>query len=161
MSRRILIYLMLILSSNGTPYADQMGIPENTPRPLKIGVAVFINNITKVNDQAGTFEGSLDLQLRWKNVDLAFNAKKMGTNRLEFEHDSAVQKLASIWTPALTLANATIQSMEQGLFIYADGTVVYIRRTYPFASSRKDITQTRLPSFKSSVISTIQGCIKA
>jgi hypothetical protein len=52
----------------------------------------------------------------------------MGTNRLEFEHDSAVQKLASIWTPALKLANAAIQSMEQGFFIYADGTVVLIQR---------------------------------
>ena len=128
MRRRIRVFLMLILSLNGTLYADEMRMPENTPRPLKIGVAVFVNNITKVNDQAGTFEGNLDLQLRWKNVDLAFNAKEMGTNRLEFENDSAVQKIASIWTPALTLANATIQSMEQGLFIYADGTVVHIQR---------------------------------
>ncbi len=128
MIRCLLIALMLILSLNSTLHANEMRMPENTPRPLKIGVAVFVNNITKVNDQAGTFEGSLDLQLRWKNVDLAFNAKDMGTNRLEFQHDSAVQKLASIWTPALTLANATIQSIEQGLFIYADGTVVYIQR---------------------------------
>jgi len=128
MLRCVLIALMIILLFSGTLYADEMRMPENTPRPLKIGVAVFVNNITKVNDQAGTFEGGLDLQLRWKNVDLAFNAQEMGTNRLEFEHDSAVQKLASIWTPALTLANVAIQSKEQGLFIYADGTVVHIQR---------------------------------
>jgi hypothetical protein len=128
MIRRALAFLILILLSSGTLYADEIRMPENTPRPLKIGVAVFVNNITKVNDQTGTFEASLDLQLRWKNVDLAFNAQEMGTNRLEFEHDSAVQKLASIWTPALKLANAAIQSMEQGFFIYADGTVVLIQR---------------------------------
>ena len=128
MSRRVLLVLMLMLSSNGILHADQMGMPENTPRPLQIGVAVFVNSITKVNDQDGTFEGSLDVQLRWKNTDLAFDTKQMGTNRLEFEHDSSVQKLKSIWTPSLTLANATIQSIEQGLFIYADGTVVHIQR---------------------------------
>jgi hypothetical protein len=128
MSRRVLIVLMLILLSNGTLRADEIRLPENMPSPLKIGVAVFVDNITKVNDQAGTFEGSLDLQLRWKNPDLAFNPQEMGTNRMEFDHDSATQKLASIWTPALTLTNATIQSLEQGLFIYADGAVVLIQR---------------------------------
>jgi hypothetical protein len=66
--------------------------------------------------------------LRWKNPYLAFNAQKTGTNRMEFDHESATKKLADIWTPALTLANATIQSLEQGLFIYADGTVVLIQR---------------------------------
>ena len=128
MNQRALAFLMLMLLSIGTLLADEMRIPENTPRPLKIGVAVFVNNIAKVNDQTGTFEASLDIQLRWKNVDRAFNTQAMGTNRLDFEHDSAVKKIASIWTPALTLSNATIQSMEQGLFIYADGTVVLIQR---------------------------------
>ncbi len=128
MIRRILVFLMLVVLSNGALHADEIRMPENTPRPIKIGVAVFVNNITKVNDQGSTFEGSLDLQLRWKNTDLAFNAQEMGTNRMEFDHDSATKKLASIWTPALTLANANIQSIEQGLFIYADGTVVLIQR---------------------------------
>ena len=128
MSRRALFFFMLILLSNGILHADEVPMPENTPRPLKIGVAVFVNNITKVDDQAGTFEGSLDLQLRWKNPVRAFDPKEMGTNRMEFNHDAATKKIASIWTPALTLTNATIQSVEQGLFIYADGTVVLIQR---------------------------------
>jgi len=128
MIRRVLVLLMLMLLSDSMLYADEIRMPENTPRPLKIGVAVFVNNIAKVNDQAGTFEGSLDIQLRWKNTGLAFNAQEMGTNRIEFNHDSATQKLASIWMPALTLANASIQSLDQGLFIYADGTVVHIQR---------------------------------
>jgi hypothetical protein len=128
MSQRVWIVLMLLLLSNRILYADEVPMPENTPRPLKIGVAVFVNNITKVDDQAGTFEGSLDLQLRWKNPVRAFNPQEMGTNRIEFNHDAATKKIASIWTPALTLTNATIQSVEQGLFIYADGTVVLIQR---------------------------------
>ena len=128
MIRCVLIALVIILLFSGMLRADEMRMPENTPRPLKIGMAVFVNNITKVNDQAGTFDASLDLQLRWKNTDLAFNAQEMGTNRMEFNHDSATQKLAAIWTPALTLRNAAIQSLEQGFFIYADGTVVLIQR---------------------------------
>ncbi len=71
---------------------------------------------------------SLDVQLRWKDTGLAFEPRKMGTNRMEFNRDSAAKKLAGIWTPALTLANATLQSTDQGLFIYPDGTVVLIQR---------------------------------
>lgn len=128
MIRRLLVFLILMVLSNGVPHADERRMPENTPRPLKVGVAVFVTNISKVNDQADTIEGSLDLQLRWKNPDLAFNTKETGTNRMVFDHESATKKLAGIWTPALTLTNATIQSLEQGLFIYADGTVVLIQR---------------------------------
>ena len=125
---RLLVFVMFMVLSNGVLYAEEMRMPENAPRPLKIGVAVFVTNITKVNDQADTIEGSLDLQLRWKNPDLVFNAQETGANRMEFDHESAAKKLADIWTPTLTLANATIQSVEQGLFIYADGTVVLIQR---------------------------------
>ena len=128
MMRRLSILFLLLWLSSGSLYADEVRIPENAPRPIKIGVAVAVNSISKVNDQAGNFEGSLDLQLRWKDTGLAFDFREMGTNRMEFTSDAATKKLASIWAPALTLANATIQSMEQGIFIYPDGTVVLIQR---------------------------------
>ncbi|MDP2903120.1 MAG: hypothetical protein Q8N96_08425 [Methylovulum sp.] len=128
--KRLLVSLVLLWLSIGMLYADEIRMPENAPRPIKIGVAVFVNSITKVNDQANTFEGSLDLQLRWKNTDLAFDPRERGTNRMEYNRDAAIKKLASIWTPGLSLANAAMQNIEieKGLFIYADGTVVLILR---------------------------------
>lgn len=130
MTPQRLILLVLLWLSAGVPYANEIRIPENAPHPIKIGVAVLVNNITKVNDQAGTFEGNIDLQLRWNNADLAFDAREIGVNRMEFNHDAAIKKLATIWTPALTLANTAAQNIDikKGLFIYADGTVVLILR---------------------------------
>ncbi len=123
-----LIFLILLMLSNGVLAADEIRMPENALRPLKVGVAMFVNNITKVNEQASTIEATVNVQWRWKDKGLAFNPQETGMNRMEFNRDSAAKKLTEIWTPALTLANATIQHKEQGLFIYADGTVVLISR---------------------------------
>ncbi|CAK0750445.1 Neur_chan_LBD domain-containing protein [Gammaproteobacteria bacterium] len=103
-------------------------LPENAPRPIRIGVAVSVNEISKISDQSGTFDGSLDLQLRWNDPTVAFDAKKTGVNRLVFPQEAAAKKLATIWNPAITLTNAKVQVLEQGIFIYADGTVVHIQR---------------------------------
>lgn len=108
--------------------AATIEMPSNTPRPLKVGIAVFVNDIGKINDHTGSFEASLDIRQRWKDTGLAFDRKQMGLNHLDFEHEKAVEKLATIWTPELVLANATVQSMDQGLFIEADGTVTLIKR---------------------------------
>jgi len=87
-----------------------------------------VNEITKISDQTGTFEGNLDLRLRWNDPNMIFDARKMGANRLTFAQEAATKKLAGIWNPAITLANGKVQVLEQGMFIYADGTVIHIQR---------------------------------
>lgn len=120
--------LVLAVLSTGMLHADEVRIPENVPRPLIVGVSVSVNSIARVNDQAGTIEASLDVQLTWRDPDLAFDPVQAGTHRRDFTRDSAAQQLAGTWTPALTLANGTIKSMDRGLFISEDGTVVFIQR---------------------------------
>ncbi len=128
MMRQFLVFFILSFLSNGVLCADVRRIPENAPRPISIGVSVFVTSISKINDQTNTFEAILDLQLSWKDSSLAFDVHKMGTNRLIFNHDEATKKLETIWSPKLILANATVQGMEHGVFINADGTVVFIQR---------------------------------
>ena len=122
------IFLILLVLSNSVLAADEIRMPENAPRPLKIGVAMTVNTISKINEEAGTIEANVDLQLRWKDAGLAFNPQETGMNRLEFNNEFAENKLKDVWTPALTLANATIHHKKQVLFIYADGTVLLIQR---------------------------------
>ncbi|WNV02907.1 hypothetical protein RP726_10480 [Candidatus Methylospira mobilis] len=69
MMRHILTLLLLIFVSEGVLHAEELQIPENAPRPLKVGVAVTVNNISKINDQVGTMEAEVDVQLRWKDPD--------------------------------------------------------------------------------------------
>ena len=97
---------------------------------MKVGVSVFINDITKINEQAGTFEANLDVRYRWRDPGLAFDAKAEGADRQEFSNEDMDAKLKKIWSPRLIIANqngATLRS-EGGLFIYTDGKVEQIQR---------------------------------
>lgn len=112
------------------PSASKLGFPTEVATPLKVGVALTWNTVAKVNELTSTFEGSVDLRLRWCDPRLAFDVKEAGTDRQEFGGEAATAKLGTIWNPQLTLANMNDKPIrnEPGLFIYADGTVVYIQR---------------------------------
>ena len=97
---------------------------------MRVGVSVFINDITKINEQAGTFEANIDVRYHWRDPGLAFDAKAEGADRQEFSNEEMDAKLKKMWSPKLTVANqngATLRS-EGGLFIYADGKVEHIQR---------------------------------
>ncbi len=104
--------------------------PENAPTPLSVYVAVYVNGVAKLNEAAGTFEGNLDVQLRWRDQRLAFNSKSAGTDRQEFSKEAAAAKLATIWTPQVAITNLADKAarIEAGLFVYADGSVVFFQR---------------------------------
>jgi hypothetical protein len=103
-------------------------VPAGVRLPIRVGVSVSVSDISKVSDQIGTFEGVIDLQLRWNDPNLAFDARKIGLNRMTFAQEAAVKKLTSIWNPSITLVNAKVNILDQGMFIYPDGTVWYIQR---------------------------------
>jgi hypothetical protein len=117
---------------NGKPPLEPANttFPPGVSTPLRIGVALTVNNIAKINESAGTFEGDIDLQLRWRDPRLAFDSKEVGTDRQEYGYEAATAKLASIWNPQVTLANMTDKPTrtEAGLFIYSDGQVIQIQR---------------------------------
>ena len=79
--------------------------PSNVPLPLKVGVALFVNSISKINEAANTFESQFDLRYDWTDPRLAFDTGEMGTNRLEFGQEVAIAKLATIWNPQIKITN--------------------------------------------------------
>ncbi|MBC7542924.1 MAG: hypothetical protein H7338_09360 [Candidatus Sericytochromatia bacterium] len=109
---------------------ETVPFPANVPNPLPVGVALRLNGVSRIAEKSGTFDGDFDLQLRWRDPGLAFDAKANGTDRQEYGGDEAADKLATIWTPAVVvdnLSDKTIQG-EPGLFIFSDGSVVYTQR---------------------------------
>jgi hypothetical protein len=109
---------------------DTSAMPTGVPLPLRVGVAVLLNEAGKVNEAAGTYEASIDLRYRWRDPAQAFKAKEAGADRMEYSNEAMSAKLRKMWTPRLTLANqnGNVQRTEGGLFIYSDGTVEYIQR---------------------------------
>jgi hypothetical protein len=119
-----------------SPDANPLGMnnlvpfPSNVALPIKVGVALFVNNITKINEASNTFESQFDLRYDWKDPRLAFDTGEMGTNRLEFGQESAIAKLATIWNPQIKITNIIEKDAQivPGLFIHYDGEVELIQR---------------------------------
>lgn len=105
-------------------------LPLNTPRPLRIGVAFTLNNISKVNDFDNNYTANIDLHLKWHDPSLAFDPNEYGTFRRELNLDQAVKFLTKIWSPEITIANmkGAPLSKESCLLIDADGSISYIQR---------------------------------
>ena len=107
-----------------------IGFPTNVPNPLTVGVALIVNNISKINESGGTFTADIDLLLRWKDPRLAFDVKTVGVDQQQFNGEEATAKLATLWTPQVKITNLAEKPLRQedGLFLYADGRVVYNQR---------------------------------
>jgi hypothetical protein len=123
--------LTLLLGAGGArAQEDGPPLPNGVPLPLRVGVAVFLNDAGKINEQAGTYEASFDVRFRWRDPAQAFDAKAAGGDRQEVANEAVAARLRKIWHPRLTIANqiGNAQRAEGGLFIYADGTVEHIQR---------------------------------
>ena len=117
-------------AGNALAQDDAAPLPSGVPLPLRVGVAVFLNDAGKINESTGNYEASIDLRYRWRDPALAFDAKQVGGDRQEFNSEQMAAKLRKMWNPRLTLANqnGNLQRAEGGLFIYANGTVEHIQR---------------------------------
>lgn len=104
--------------------------PTNVPKPIKVEVALVINNISKIMDATGTFTADIDLRLRWYNPNQAFDSKTAGTSEQSFVGDDATNKLATIWNPKVAIANLAEKPLKQEseLYLNANGTVIYLQR---------------------------------
>src|SRR5581483_1919706 len=105
-------------------------IPPGVEYPIKVSVMVWVNTITKIDEVEGSFTGEVDVKLRWNDPRLAFDQRTAGLDRQEYGFEEAPGKLATIWTPAVQLANMDKGADDRsGLVIYAKGDVELFRRT--------------------------------
>lgn len=112
------------------PGPEMLELPTGVEYPLKVSVGVWVNTITKIDEVEGSFTAEVDVKLRWTDARLAFDAKALGLDRQEFGFDETPAKLATMWTPAITIANMDKGPTEdrQGVIIYSKGEVELFRR---------------------------------
>lgn len=105
------------------------GLPTCVAKPLKVAVTLRVNELTRLSEKDSAFDADIDLELRWNDPCLSFDVKEVGVDRQEFAYEAATQKLANLWNPQITIANLGEKPrIEPGLFLYSDGTVVFIQR---------------------------------
>lgn len=114
---------------NSAAKYDPTVMPENIPRPSKIGVSLILNNLVNLDEQKGIFEADVDLTLTWSNPNLSFDPKTAGTIEMTFNEQETPQKLKTIWWPQVTISNIEkIVNNIPYLSIASDGTAVYTQR---------------------------------
>lgn len=104
-----------------------IAIPSSMPKPIPLGIALMVNNIERIDDQKEQFTADFFVYYTWKDVSLAFDPKKIGSVRKEYNNEVATRKIHEIWSPHIMITNLVgkPQQVTRGLKIYSDGTIIY------------------------------------
>jgi len=108
--KKIFVFLLLGLLWAGVvgahPGESEAGItppPGETPVPVQVGI--YLIDITNIDETRNTFEVELDVQVKWTDTRLAFDAKAAGTDRRVYVGPDAEKIFDGLWTAQIVLAN--------------------------------------------------------
>jgi gamma-aminobutyric acid receptor subunit beta len=102
------------------PLVQKPQRPESQAGPTKIGYAVYIADITRIDSSTQTFQANFMLILHWKDPRLAHS-------------DPGVREyaLADVWAPPILFENQTrdlVRSLPEIVTVAPDGLVAYRQR---------------------------------
>ncbi len=129
--RRLTCLLLLVglLLTGWLPCAiaapEPPGPPVNEGLPIRVKPTLRVEQIPEISEKDSLFKATLTLTYVWRDRRLAFDRRAMGRDTYEFYNETAKAKMATIWTPKITIANSTEtpRSLGQILIIRDDGTV--------------------------------------
>ncbi|KQZ63057.1 hypothetical protein ASD54_01330 [Rhizobium sp. Root149] len=110
--------------------AERQPLPQGVQRPLQIHLVVRVLDILKIDETTGDAQLVVEVQQRWKDPALQFNAIQFGRDRQDFTGAEAAAKLATIWNPAVEIENRSGDETLQleALSIRSNGEVTSMRR---------------------------------
>jgi hypothetical protein len=147
MSRMLRTAWMLLLALTASvtcaaqqtnPTDDATSMPTALGFPISVRASVMYLDLIAVDENAGRFDATIDVRLRWRDPRLAFPAARAPRGFEEHWGDAARGKLEQIWRPSVEIGNLTGEPTfaEHGLRIFTDGQVEWMRRyTAQFASA--------------------------
>ncbi|MEI9988773.1 MAG: hypothetical protein WDM86_01935 [Rhizomicrobium sp.] len=111
-----------------TAMPPTMPMEKGTPLIVKVGVA-FVD-LESFDENAGTFKGTVDLRLRWEVPSLRRPDEEQTDPPKVYRGDDAKAQLATIWVPAIEVANEKGDPTytNLGLRIFPSGDVEMIKR---------------------------------
>jgi hypothetical protein len=104
-----------------------IAVPSSMPKPIPLGISLMVNSIDAIEDREEQFIADFFVFYTWKDVSLAFDPKKIGSVRKEYNNEVATRKIHEIWSPHIMITNLVgkPQQVTRGLKIYSDGTIIY------------------------------------
>ena len=97
--------------------------PGETPVPVQVGI--YLIDITNIDETRNTFDVELDVQVRWTDTRMAFDAEEAGTDRRVYVGPKAEKFFDGLWTAQIVLANPVGQmgTGARKVTVHADGRI--------------------------------------
>ena len=126
--RVFLLFAGLLLAGLAQPAfaaPEPPGPPVDEGLPIRVKPTLRVEQIPEISEKDSLFKATLTLTYVWRDRRLAFDRRVQGRDTYEFFNENAKAKMATIWTPKITLANSTEtpRSLGQILIIRDDGTI--------------------------------------
>ena len=101
------------------------GPPVEEGLPIRVKPTLRVDQIPEISEKDSLFKAAMTLTYVWRDRRLAFDPRATGRDTYEYFNDTAKARMATIWTPKITIANSTEipRSIGMILIIRADGTV--------------------------------------
>ncbi|MEI8394500.1 MAG: hypothetical protein WCF85_07180 [Rhodospirillaceae bacterium] len=101
------------------------GPPVDEGLPIRVKPTLRVDQIPEISEKDSLFRATLTLTYVWRDRRLSFDARAAGRDAYEFINDAAKVKIATIWTPKITITNSTETPRMIGmiLIIRNDGTI--------------------------------------
>ncbi|MEI6560396.1 MAG: hypothetical protein WCO00_18525 [Rhodospirillaceae bacterium] len=105
--------------------AEPPGPPVDEGLPIRVKPTLRVDQIPEISEKDSLFKAALTLTYVWRDRRLAFDRRVTGRDVYEYFNDAARARMASIWTPKITILNSTETPRVIGmiLIIRDDGTV--------------------------------------
>lgn len=93
--------------------------------PVPVSVGIYVLDITNIDETRNTFDLELDVELRWADTRLAFDAEAEGVDHIVRVGAEAQDFFKGIWTAQIGLANPVGQSSlgKDKITVHSDGRV--------------------------------------
>jgi len=111
--------------------SDLTSLPLGKGLPVIVRVGLYFQSITAFDDNQGTFNGTVDMRLRWEDLRLRYPAETTPRGFQEFRGPKADQKVKEVWVPQVAFTNLKESPSYEttSLRIFPDGWVEVMQRT--------------------------------
>jgi len=113
------------------PAPDLTSLPLGKGLPVMVRTGLYFQSVTAFDDNEGTFNGTVDMRLRWEDPRLRYAAETTPRGFQEYRGPTADQKLKEVWVPRVALTNLKESPSDQStsLRIFPSGWVELMQRT--------------------------------
>ena len=141
--KRLACALALLFCALAQAAIAQTSLPMDKGLPVLVKVAIGYVDVVSFDENNSTFQGSVDVRLRWEDLRLRLPLVQAKDPPRVFRGEEAAAEIEKIWVPDGDIANqiGDATAADFGLRIFPDGRVELLRRVTAEFATDYDVSQ--------------------